>query len=85
LCHRGISIYIFKKIKKPAKLNLQAFMVMKGRNFDLVSEVLDRSAVSSADHFRGLDAAAAKLQKAYKIYRTRRNLAGCAVVGEELW
>ncbi|KAH8514492.1 hypothetical protein H0E87_007356 [Populus deltoides] len=60
-------------------------MVMKGRNFDLVSEVLDRSAVSSADHFRGLDAAAAKLQKAYKIYRTRRNLAGCAVVGEELW
>ncbi|KAH8514502.1 hypothetical protein H0E87_007366 [Populus deltoides] len=60
-------------------------MVMKGRNFDLVSKVLDRSAVSSADHFRGLDAAAAKLQKAYKIYRTRRNLAGCAVVGEELW
>jgi hypothetical protein len=60
-------------------------MVMKGRNFDLVSKVLDRRAVSSADHFRGLDAAATKLQKAYKIYRTRRNLAGCAVVGEELW
>ncbi|KAG6735830.1 hypothetical protein POTOM_061501 [Populus tomentosa] len=60
-------------------------MVMKGRNFDLVSKVLDRSAVSSADHFRGLDAAATKLQKAYKIYRTRRNLAGCAVVVDELW
>ncbi|KAG6780406.1 hypothetical protein POTOM_013263 [Populus tomentosa] len=60
-------------------------MVMKGRNFDLVSKVLDRSAVSSSDHFRGLDAAATKLQKAYKIYRTRRNLAGCAVVVEELW
>ncbi|KAJ7002962.1 IQ domain-containing protein IQM1-like [Populus alba x Populus x berolinensis] len=60
-------------------------MVMKGRNFDLVSKVLDRSAVSSSDHFRGLDAAATKLQKAYKIYRTRRNLAGCAVVVDELW
>ncbi|XP_047151757.1 IQ domain-containing protein IQM1-like [Vigna umbellata] len=32
-----------------------------------------------------LDAAATKLQKVYKGYRTRRNLADCAVVVEELW
>ncbi|XP_031488754.1 IQ domain-containing protein IQM1-like [Nymphaea colorata] len=31
------------------------------------------------------DAAALKLQKVYKSYRTRRNLADCAVVVEELW
>ncbi|XP_048332254.2 IQ domain-containing protein IQM1 [Ziziphus jujuba] len=32
-----------------------------------------------------LDAAATKLQKVYKSYRTRRSLADCAVVVEELW
>lgn len=32
-----------------------------------------------------LDAAAIKVQKVYKSYRTRRNLADCAVVVGELW
>ena len=31
------------------------------------------------------DTAATRLQKFYKSYRTRRNLADCAVVVEELW
>ncbi|XP_065850192.1 IQ domain-containing protein IQM1-like [Euphorbia lathyris] len=32
-----------------------------------------------------LDAAAVKIQKIYRSYQTRRNLADCAVVVEELW
>ncbi|KAI3786182.1 hypothetical protein L1987_45314 [Smallanthus sonchifolius] len=35
--------------------------------------------------FSELDAAALTIQKFYKSYRTRRNLADCAVVVEELW
>lgn len=34
---------------------------------------------------RELDAAAIKLQKVYKSYRTRRNIADCSMVAEELW
>lgn len=36
-------------------------------------------------HPSELQAAAIKVQKFYKSYRTRRNLADCAVVVEELW
>ncbi|RZC90304.1 hypothetical protein C5167_031015 [Papaver somniferum] len=39
---------------------------------------------SSYSHCSELDAAAMKLQKAYKSYRTRRNLADYAVLKEEL-
>lgn len=47
----------------------------------LISPEIQLSSMTSSE----LNAAAIKLQKFYKSHRTRRNLADCAVVVEELW
>ncbi|KAK9923723.1 hypothetical protein M0R45_032124 [Rubus argutus] len=56
----------------------------EGQTDDLIEKFKQADLISPRSPSE-LDAAAIKLQKVYKSYRTRRNLADCAFVVEELW
>ncbi|MBA0873126.1 hypothetical protein Goshw_027383 [Gossypium schwendimanii] len=79
------------KKKKPEKLELKTTTVPAADNL-MCTKISDSGCgtgnddkILVNDSTEKLHAAATRLQKFYKSYRTRRNLADCAVVVEELW
>lgn len=81
-----------KKRKAGIKLGTNvSFKKIEGKVDSFIEEVNPTISLPKPEDFLSpchpseLEAAAIKVQKFYKSYRTRRNLADCAVVVEELW
>ncbi|KAM2061232.1 hypothetical protein FF2_045810 [Malus domestica] len=82
------------KKRKAGQLKLGtnvSFKKIEGKMDSFIEEVNPTISLPKPEDFLSpchpseLQAAATKVQKFYKSYRTRRNLADCAVVVEELW
>ncbi|PQP97359.1 IQ domain-containing protein IQM4-like [Prunus yedoensis var. nudiflora] len=70
---------------EPDKMIIEESMSCKKRKPGQLISLPEPEDLFSPRYPSELDAAAIKLQKFYKSYRTRRSLADCAVVVEELW